>query len=43
MIDCDNTEDDELLNRIVKDVVESYLKKKKIQFYTGEIDDISSL
>lgn len=43
MVDYDNTEDQVLLEGIVKSVIEQFLKKSKIEFYTGEIDDVESL
>ena len=41
VIDFENTDEGELLNKIVKEVVEEYLKRKKIVFYVGEIEDVS--
>lgn len=43
VIDFENTDEGELLNKIVKEVVEEYLKRKKIVFYVGEIEDVSLL
>lgn len=43
MVDYENNEDQVLLEGIVKQVVEQFLKKNKIEFYTGEIDDVGSL
>lgn len=41
MVDYDNTDENTLLDGIVKSVVEQFLKKTKIAFHIGEIEDVS--